>query len=111
MFLKFDFAPKFENLYFGGRISLVLSSDFCFRIDLLLQTRKVAFVVEVKRQREIGEEVEEEVVRKVARLPIPRDRSVRTALVYKGRLAPVVRGNAWFDAIVPFAKLLGRDDP
>ena len=80
------------------------------QIDLLLQTRKAAFVIEVKRQREIGEEVEEEVARKVERLPVPRSRSVRTALVYEGRLAPVVRGNAWFDAIIPFGRLLGRND-
>lgn len=78
------------------------------QIDLLLQTRKSAVVVEIKRQREIGEEVEEEVARKVARLPVSRERSVRTALVYEGRLAPVVRGNAWFDALIPFEALLGR---
>ncbi len=80
------------------------------QIDLLLQTRKAAFVIEVKRQREIGEEVEEEVARKVERLPVPRSRSIRTALVYEGRLAPVVRGNAWFDALIPFGRLLGRND-
>ena len=79
------------------------------QIDLLLQTRKAVFVVEVKRRREFGEEIEAEVARKVERLPVPRGRSVRTALVYEGRLAPVVRGNAWFDALVPFEKLLGRD--
>lgn len=79
------------------------------QIDLLLQTRKAVFVVEVKRRREFGEEIEAEVAHKVERLPVPRGRSVRTALVYEGRLAPVVRGNAWFDALVPFEKLLGRN--
>ena len=39
------------------------------------------FVVEIKRKREIGEEVESEVSRKVARLSIRKDRSVRTVLV------------------------------
>ena len=28
---------------------------------------------------------------------------------WMGRHDPVVRGNAWFDALVPFEKLLGRD--
>jgi hypothetical protein len=78
------------------------------QIDLLLQTRKAVFVVEAKRRGEIGEEVEEEVARKVERLPVPRGKSVRTALVYEGHLAPVVEGNAWFDALVPFDLLLGR---
>lgn len=78
------------------------------QIDLLVQTRKAAFVVEIKRRREIGEEIEAEVAEKAARLRVSRDKSVRTALVYDGRLAPVVRGNAWFDAIVPFDALLGR---
>lgn len=78
------------------------------QIDLLIQTRRAAYVVEVKRRAEIGEEVEEEVARKVRLLSVPRGTSVRTALVYEGRLAPVVKGNAWFDALVPFDNLLGR---
>ena len=77
------------------------------QIDLLLQTRRSACVVEIKRRREIGEEVEAEVARKVARLPVAPGVSVRTALVYDGHLAPVVLGNGYFDAIVPFRALLG----
>jgi hypothetical protein len=33
--------------------------------------------------------------------------SIRTALVYEGELAPVVRGNGYFDAIISAADLLG----
>lgn len=61
------------------------------QIDLLLQTRRSVCVVEVKRRREIGEEVEAEVARKVTRLHVAHGMSVRTALVYDGHLAPVVR--------------------
>jgi hypothetical protein len=61
------------------------------------------------RKKELGEEVEEEVVRKVERLKARKGVSVRTALVYEGRLAPVVEGNAWFDAIVPVGRLFGRN--
>ena len=75
------------------------------QIDLLIQTRKSVFVVEVKRKNEIGEEVEREVAEKVARLSVPRDKSVRTALVYEGRLLPIVRANAYFDAIVDIATM------
>ena len=37
----------------------------------------------------------------------PRGMSIRTALVYEGELAPVVRGNGYFDAIVSAGDLLG----
>lgn len=80
------------------------------QIDLLLQTRRSVCVVEVKRRREIGEDVEAEVARKVARLPTAHGTSVRTALVYDGHLAPVVRGNGYFDAIVSSRELLGLSE-
>ena len=81
------------------------------QIDLLLQTRRAAVVVEVKRRREIGEEIEDEVARKVARLHVAPGVSVRTALVYDGHLAPVVRANGYFDAIVSSRDLLGLPEP
>ncbi len=77
------------------------------QIDLLLQTRKSVYVVEIKRKAEIGEEVEREVMEKVARLSIPRGISVRTALVYEGRLLPIVKANAYFDALVDISSLIG----
>ena len=77
------------------------------QVDLLLQTRRALVLVEVKRQREIGREVIDEMVEKVKRIPKRRDMSVRTALVYEGRLAPIVEADGYFDAIVPFGRLLG----
>ena len=77
------------------------------QIDLLLQTRRSIYVVEIKRKGEIGEEVERDVAHKVARLSIPSDKSVRTALVYEGRLHPIVKANAYFDALVDVASLMG----
>ena len=77
------------------------------QIDLLVQTRKSMYVVEVKRKSRIGESIEAEVAEKVARLRHPRGMSVRTALVYEGELAPVVRGNGYFDAIISATDLLG----
>lgn len=78
------------------------------QVDLLVQTRKSFCVVEIKRRERIGEEVEEEVRRKVSALGLPRGASVRTALVYAGRLAPAVEENGWFDFLVPAEALLGR---
>ena len=65
------------------------------------------WVVEIKRKNEIGREVENDVESKVKALALPRDFSVRTALVYEGRLAPGVEADGYFDAIVPFRRLLG----
>ena len=81
------------------------------QIDLLLQTRKSLYVVEVKRKAEIGEETEREVAEKVEKLVVPPGKSVRTALVYDGRLLPIVRANAYFDALVDVGVLLGVRRP
>ena len=77
------------------------------QIDLLIQTRRALYIVEVKRKREIGREVIEEVDRKVRAIKRPEGVSARTALVYDGRLSPVAAADGYFDAIVPFTQLLG----
>lgn len=79
------------------------------QIDLLLQTRMSFCLVEIKRQREIGREILDEMKEKVRRFAAPREMSVRTALVYDGRLAPSVEADGYFDSIVPFSRLLGLD--
>jgi len=77
------------------------------QIDLLLQTKYSNFVIEIKRKREIGRDVIEEVDRKLAKLSTPRGKSARPALVYEGHLAPIVEADGYFDALVPFRSLLG----
>ena len=75
------------------------------QIDLLLQSDRKVCIVEIKRKREIGREIEDEVEAKVKALSLPRDMSVRTALVYEGELAAGVEADGYFDAVVPFGKL------
>ena len=70
------------------------------QIDLLVQTRRSVCIVEVKRKKEIDESVEKEVAEKLRRLSVLEGVSKRTALVYEGALAPVVRGNGFFDAVI-----------
>jgi len=41
----------------------------------------------------------------VERLRLPRGISVRTVLVYDGRLAPEVEENGYFDYLVPIERL------
>ena len=76
------------------------------QIDLLIQTRKSVCIVEVKHQARIGESVEREVAEKLRRLKVASGVSKRTALVYCGELAPIVRSNGFFDAIVSASDLL-----
>ena len=77
------------------------------QVDLLLQTRRTAYLIEVKRKLEIGREVIGEMEEKARLLPRRRGVSVRTALVYDGHLAPIVEADGYFDAIIPFRRLLG----
>ena len=78
------------------------------QIDLLVQTRRSICLVEIKRRREIGREIIDEMSEKVEALPRRRGVSIRTALVYEGHLAPIVEADGYFDAIVPFRRLLER---
>lgn len=78
------------------------------QIDLLIQSRRTSYIVEIKRKNEIGREVIEEVDAKVRCLKMRPNVSFRTALVYYGHLAPIVEADGYFDAIIPFERLLGR---
>lgn len=75
------------------------------QIDLLLQTKTTAYVVEIKRRETIGEEVVSEINDKVASVGFRPGVSTRTALVYDGALAPCVRTEHLLDFIVPIERL------
>ena len=77
------------------------------QIDLLLQSRRAFWVVEIKRRGEIGKEVEDEVSEKLERIPHPPGVSLRPVLVYDGHLHPSVAADGFFDAIVPASDLFG----
>lgn len=76
------------------------------QIDLLLRTKNALYVVEIKRRKSIDVTVVDEVREKVLRLPADRSLSVRTALVYEGKLDPAVEAEGYFDFLIPFARLL-----
>ena len=111
---------QFENLIVNNAMDVVshlglgnaiVESAAPFRnkhcqIDLLVQTAKSAYLVEVKRKLKIDSAVEEEVERKVKSLKMRRGVSVRMVLVYEGRLEPAVEGDGFFDAIVRASRLL-----
>ena len=77
------------------------------QIDFLLQTRHNNYIVEIKRQREIGGEVIGEVKARLAKVRRSRGRSNRPVLVYEGHLAPIVETDGYFDSLISFRTLLG----
>ena len=76
------------------------------QIDLLIQTSRVAYIVEVKRRIRIGREIEREIAEKVEAFPKRRGVSIRTALVYEGELDDSVARSGAFDILLPFSRLL-----
>lgn len=77
------------------------------QIDLLVQTEAIAYVVEIKRKRVIGEGIAADVAQKVSRLPLRKGVSVRTALVHEGELEESLVRRQVFDFLIPARKLLG----
>ena len=77
------------------------------QVDLLIQTARTAYVVEIKRKRFIDEEIVAEVEEKVRRMPFRKGLSARPVLVYDGELLPSVEGSGYFDAIINARQLLG----
>ena len=76
------------------------------QIDLLIQTERMALVVEIKRRKDSGHGIIDEVKAKVDALEVSKDRSIRTALVYDGNLSPSVEADRYFDFVVDAADLL-----
>ena len=78
-----------------------------YQIDLLLQTKTTAYVIEMKRREHIGEEVAREVNAKVDAVGFHPGISTRTVLVYDGKLAPSVRTDHMLDFVIPAERLFG----
>ena len=78
------------------------------QIDLLVQTPRTVYAVEIKRKNRIGREVEEDVEQKLKRLKVRRGISIRPVLVYDGELEPQLSGSGYFAATIRAERLLGR---
>jgi len=77
------------------------------QVDLLIQTPMTAYVVEIKRKRDIDSSVIDEVRERVRRLPVRKGMSIRPVLVYDGELDPYVEGTGYFDSVISAKTLLG----
>lgn len=77
------------------------------QIDLLIQTRRMLYVVEIKRRESVGEWVVSEVDEKVSRLKTSRRVSVVPVLVYDGDLSKRVPADGYFGYIISAREMLG----
>lgn len=78
------------------------------QIDLLIQTRRMYYVVEIKRRETIGEWVVGEVEEKISRLKTPGRVSVVPVLVYDGAISKRVTADGYFGKVISAEELLGR---
>ena len=79
------------------------------QIDILIQTEFLAYAVEVKRKKALDVAVIEEMESKLKRFPRRENVTVRKALVYDGKLSPLVNERGYFDALIPSSALLTAD--
>ena len=76
------------------------------QVDLLIQTARTAYVVEIKRQGQVGREVIEQVEREMRRLNVRKGVTVRPVLLYLGEVDAGIEGEGFFDALIPAEDLL-----
>ena len=77
------------------------------QIDLLVQTRRMLYVIEIKRRESVGEWVVSDVEEKIARLKTSRKVSVVPVLVYDGNLSKRVSADGYFGYVISASELLG----
>lgn len=77
------------------------------QIDLLIQTPRSVYVVEVKRMARIDESIIGEVEKKISCLPVRSNVSIRPVLVFDGELSPAIEASGYFSTVLPARKLLG----
>ncbi len=80
------------------------------QIDLLVQTRRIIYVVEIKRRESVGEWVVSEVEEKISKLGVPRNTSIVPVLVYDGHLSKRVLADGYFGRSISARELLGLQE-
>ena len=80
------------------------------QIDLLIQTKRMQYVVEIKRRESVGEWVVSEVEEKLAKFKTSRMVTVVPVLVYDGRLSKRVLADGYFGRTISARELLGLPD-
>ncbi|NGX51299.1 MAG: hypothetical protein K1060chlam2_01164 [Chlamydiae bacterium] len=81
------------------------------QIDLLIQTyHRTLYLIEIKfSQNEIGNEVKEEIERKIDRLNLPKGFSIKPVLIHVNGISDHIYLDRFFSKIIDFSNLLGFD--
>ena len=101
-----NYTKVLRDLQLAGFVSGDGGLKEC-QIDLLIQTERTLFVVEIKRCKEIDHSIISEVEDKVKSLKYDHRQSVRTALVYDGDLVASVPASRYFDFLISAEELFG----
>ena len=80
------------------------------QIDLLIQTKRMQYVVEIKRRESLGEWVVSEVEDKLSKFKTSRVVSVVPVLVYDGHLSKRVQADGYFGRTISAREMLGLPD-
>ncbi len=104
--LEFREALRLDGVRILAAAPFLVPGREGVKIDMLVQTDDSMCIVEIKRRRQIGPDIVDEVREKVRKIRKPRGISVRKGLVYAGELAPSVRRRGYFDALVDVARFL-----
>jgi hypothetical protein len=80
------------------------------QVDLLICTRHTIYVCEIKCRKNIGKYVIRDVMEKVSKLKIPRSKSLRTVLIFEGKLSKETIQEKYFDYLISMNDLLNYRD-
>lgn len=90
----------------GGFFQSKTKRQEACQVDVLIQTRNTLYVLELKARRDVDVSVVKEVQEKIRKLKYPSNLSIRTVLVYAGKLSVEVEEEEYFDQIISFSDLL-----
>lgn len=101
---------KKENIRFAGRYFRHPTKKLKgLEIDLLIVTKDIVYIVEVKfRRKNIGKAIIEEVQNKAKELKIPKNISYRTILIHVNGVTEDLEDEKYFDFILDFSKILHK---
>jgi uncharacterized protein len=78
------------------------------QVDLLIQTKRILYLLEIKFRKQIGREVAAEMQLKVASLAKTDRLSIRTGLIYEGTLSPSIQSEELFDLLLEAKELFDK---
>ncbi len=82
-----------------------LRQESC-QIDLLIQTKSTLYICEIKFKKLVDKSVIDDVQKKVSKLKVSKNLSIRPILIYAGEIAPSIENEGYFDQILSFSDLL-----